>query len=190
MPLAKTAEQTVAKEAPVHSTPDSLMPQEQRIPTEVYRFFNLTAERDSGNDKLKTVTSWAYKDGKTTGEALKQIRNLELKLGQSSVGETRLDKLANWVRVSNSIASANLSMKQELEGIKLKHKTQLAEIRTNHNERLGKINNEIARIQAENRKVYTTARSRTKLEMDRIKNEYENQLKELHTLRQAYGGKK
>jgi len=190
MPIAKTATQATGTEAPVHSTPPSTMSQERQTPMEMYRFFNLNPAMNEGNDKLEAVRDWAFEKGSNVGEALRQIRNLETKLGQPAVGETRLDKLSNWIRVSNSIKTTNQSMKQELDGIRNKYNAQLSEIRSNQRERLSKINDEISRLQSEHRKVYSTTKARTMSEMDRIRGEYDKQLKELHAMRQAYGGKK
>lgn len=155
---------------------------------EVYNYFNLNPSADSGNPQLKTISDWAVKDSKTVSESLRKIRTLEHKVGQPALGETRLSKLYNWVRMTSMIKGSSGSMKEDIAKIQSKYAAELANIRANNKERVGKINAELKRIQTEHKNVYGRVRNRNKEEMDKIRAEYSKEIKELTAMRDVYKG--
>lgn len=110
MGVFKTESQAPAQPKP-HVEPKSIVGEiEKPVSPELYKYFNLNPVET--NDHFKTVSRWATDSSKTTGEALRLIRNLELKLGQPQIGETRLSKLYNYVRAKQSVNNAKVSFKE------------------------------------------------------------------------------
>jgi len=191
VPLAKSAPITTEiKQTTLTKEPTSIISQKREIPIEVYKFFEINPLTDEGNDELGDVVDWAYKKGGSIGGMMREIRNLEIKLGQPSIGETRLNKLTNWIRISNNIKSMSNSMEREINNIRLKYKTQLAGIHASQKERIKKINDEIERIKKDYRNVNSAFKARSQEAINKIHKEYDGQLKELYTIQQVYGRKK
>ena len=158
-----------------------------KISLEVYRYFNLNPV-DGVDSHLKAVNNWASTSSKGIGDMLRKIRNLEIKLGQPKLGESRLSKLSNWIRLSNTTRQMKAKMGEELKRTKDRFNSVITGIRSTKTEKLGKINDEIMKIQKEYRNSYTLMSNRTKNQIDTIRDEYENQIKELKVMRNAYKG--
>ena len=156
---------------------------------EVYRYFNINPVLDGGNEQLKEVNNWAFASVKKPSEAIRKIRTLELKMGQPALGETRLSKMHNWVRMTN-MAKGLIHKRDEAVGkVRARYVTQLNDIRTTHKDKLGKINTELARIKQEYRNSSNLIRNRPLQEINNIKREYNRQITELKSIRSLYGGK-
>jgi len=157
---------------------------------EVYKFFNVNPVESGNVDQLKAINNWAFSNAKNVGEALRKIRSLEIKLGQPKIGETRISKLYNWIRMSGMLKETQNRLKNEIDRIKTKYNLQLQEIRNSHKERLKKINDELARIQKEYKNVSSVLRNKSREEINAIRKEYAKQLEELKSMKSVYTGGK
>ena len=158
------------------------------IHPEIYRYFNV--QSSDANEGLDNIVEWAKEGSQSPSQVLNKINNLEIKLGQPNQGETRISKLANWVRMSFNIVDVDNSYKRQLNGIKESHKKSLSEIESRKGEELGKLNAQIKNIEARYKSVYQDTKSRTMAEMTKIKSEYATQLNELKSMRSVYKGRK
>ena len=188
MGLAKSATEVAQDSLKVLQSPvsDGVMATEEIhiIHPEVYSYFNIKAS--DANPGLDKVVSWAKEEAKSPSEVLNKINNLEIKLGQPSAGETRLSKLSNWVRMTQSIKDVDITYRDQMENIKGSHKKSLTDIAKNKGEELKKLNSHISNIESKYDNVYHATRARTMEEMSRIKEQYKAQLKELKAMRAVY----
>ena len=188
MGLAKSATEVAQDSLKVLQNPvsDGVAKQEDIhiIHPEVYSYFNINSSDD--NPGLDKVVSWAKEEAKTPSEVLNKINNLEIKLGQPNAGETRLSKLSNWVRMTQSIKDVDLTYRDQMENIRGSHKKSLTDIAKNKGEELKKLNSHISNIESKYDNVYHATRARTMDEMGRIKEQYKAQLKELKAMRAVY----
>jgi hypothetical protein len=104
--IAKTPESIQPVSAPQHKTTQGISTlRYEDVPIDVYRFF----ERDIGTvdskelDQLKAISSWAFRDVETLGDGLIKLRDLEIKLGVPSSGESRENKIYNWITLQKQI---------------------------------------------------------------------------------------
>jgi len=163
---------------------EGIADKERTIHPEIYRYFNTNPV--SAENEIKEISEWANMGSKTLLETIRKIKNLEIKLGQPNGGETRISKMANWVRMDRVIKDTNISFKQEINSIKTKHNQTIDELKMNFRDKVGKLNKEIERIETDYKNVYKSTRNRTYGEMARIKDEYAKQLKELRGMRSIY----
>ena len=188
MGLAKSATEVAQDSLKVLQNPvsDGVMATEDIhiIHPEAYSYFNINSSDD--NPGLDKVVSWAKEEAKTPSEVLNKINNLETKLGQPGAGETRLSKLSNWVRMTQSIKDVDLTYRDQMENIRGSHKKSLTDIAKNKGEELKKLNSHISNIESKYDNVYHATRARTMDEMGRIKEQYKAQLKELKAMRAVY----
>lgn len=189
MGIAKTSvlESTQVSKPQAVSEPKPLVG-DAPIHSEMYRYFNLDS---TSSPELKVVSDWAMGNSSGVGEALNKLRKLETKLGAPALGETRITKLSNWIRMDNNMRSVRDSYDKEMSVIKSRHAKEIETINNGHGERLEKLKAEVKRIESEQRQANMKYRNRTKTEMDRIKSEYKRQLEELRAMQKAYerGGK-
>lgn len=184
--LAKSAPIQVSVKVAEAKTTQNAFQESQSVHQEFYNFFNSTSGE---TDKLKFVSDWAMEEGKTLGTALKKLRGLEIKLGAPSLGETRLGKLYNWLRLSGQAAKAKASQVDSLATIKSRHQAKLLELRQNRNERVAKIQVEIDRVNQEYKKARSIYLREATIESKKVENEYGSILTELNSMRDAYRGK-
>ena len=156
---------------------------------EIYRFFNINPVTDGGNQQLKDINDWAFRNEGKLHKAIRKIRNLEIKLGQPSSGETRLSKLHNWIRMTDMASGLTKKRDEEINKIRARYNNQLNDIRTTHKDRLKKINAELAHIKQEYRRSSSIIRNRPLREIEDKKREYNRQINELKSMRNVYGGK-
>lgn len=193
--MARTIETTSEKKQQTQKKPTeqqsflSKKDAEPKISLEVYRFFGVDPSTRSGDQHLAMINEWAQEGTTSVGSALKKIKNLELKLGQPKLDETRTSRLYNWIRMSKSINQTSNSMKQELRNIKEKFRNEMSKIENNYQDRISKIDNEMARILNEKRNAVKTMKHRKMSELSKIQDTYEEQLKELRSIRSAYKGR-
>ena len=107
--LAKTAE-SVDPIAPQIGT--NLPPQTSNhflwegVPLDVFHFFNveISNSNDKTNSEMKDIYKWASQDANgKMGDVMEKLRSLETRLGVPRLGETRIGKMSNWIRLSTKI---------------------------------------------------------------------------------------
>jgi hypothetical protein len=174
MPLAQSTPSNVATEIPTSSrttdNPSSGNLDMGQVPYETYRYFGVNPGTvDKGDLKqIKDVYDWANKDSAHMGESMHKLRQLENKLGQPPIGETRYSKMWNWVRVSKMVST----LEQDREA-QIKKVTQARET-------------EIKRVRAEKEKQIAELESRRKSEETAIRKARQKELNQFKRLRQAY----
>ena len=188
MPLAKTAKVVQEQEKSIteHPEPTFITDTGEKIGAEFYRYFNVNPLTSS--QELEYIYSWARNNTKSIGDAFKKLSSLETKLGAPKVGETRLQKIYNYLRLNDKVKATSLNLRNRIEGIQSRYRLKLAEIRNNYKERVGKTNEAISRIDSEYKNFLKSTKTKMNMEIERIKKEYENQLSELKAIRDAYGG--
>lgn len=188
MGLAKNATQEAINELKILQQPvtDGTMgaTEHKVVHPEVYKYFNVSP-LDAGDD-LTNLSKWASEGTTSTSQVLKKIKNLEIKIGQPNSGETRVSKLNNWVRMTQNIKDIDMSYKEEMFKVKASHKKMLDEIRGKKGNEIGRLSEEISKIENRYRDVYKTTRARSMNEMSSLKLEYDAQLKELKGMRSVY----
>ena len=189
----------IAKTAQPEVSPIKTEPTETKTPIstnaidgvnlEVYRYFNINPLTDKGNEQLKTVNGWAFEDGRKLPDALMRMRSLELKLGAPALGETKMSKMFNWVRMNNLVGSAESKRDNAIKQIRNKYNFELNIIKSSHKYKLEKINAELSCLQQEYRKAESVTENRPLREIAEIKKEYSRQINDLKSMRNVYGGK-
>ena len=83
------------------------------VPLDIYNFFGEVPGTPSGKtfERMKAVANWAFGDGSTLGEGLQKLKSLEIKLGQARLGENKLQRIANYVKLDRQVNE--LRMRQE-----------------------------------------------------------------------------
>lgn len=185
--LLKSAPSQESSQPIVNKTTQNVFSETPTIHREFYNFFNIS---DDSEGRLKFVADWAMDGAKNLGEAIKKVRNLEIKLGQPSSGETRLSKAFNWLRLSAQVNSRESEKTESLATVKAKHQAKLAELKQNRDNRIAKIQDEINRIDQEYKKARTIYLRNVTNESKKIQDEYGSILSELKSMRDAYRGKK
>ena len=146
-PLAKSAPQPVTQ-VPAQTTQQAQPVSNivniegfEGIPFEVYRFFNITPSSTEANDikQIKEVYKWSAKDSTGIGDIMSKMRNLEMKLGSPGVGETRYNKMYNYIRVSNIVDSLHREREQQIERINKKREAEARLIKKEHQKKLAAI---------------------------------------------------
>lgn len=183
----------IAKSAPVESGPvkhvvdgGHLETQAQPIHPEVYKYFNI--EPGSSSDtQLKTIYEWGMQSG-DTGKAMKKLKDLEIHLGQPAVGETRLSKLYNFIRLSNNVSNKEYELRDAVDGAVTKHKLMLSELKNTFKDKVFKINEELSKLTNEYKKArdaYNRTASERALTMRKV---FAGQIEQLKSMRDAYKG--
>jgi len=104
MPLAKSA----VVETPVvqvsQNPPDSISRLDiGGVPIDLYRTFDLPLGTlpEKEVSKLKDIYEWSKigLDEPTIGNSLLKLRNLDLRLGSALIGQSKINKLWNWIRM-------------------------------------------------------------------------------------------
>jgi len=107
MPLVKSAVQEVSQPIPSVQPPDTISRLDiGGVPVDLFRTFDLQLELpEKDMEKLKDIYEWSKigLDEPTIGNSLIKIRNLELRLGSSSMGKEKINKLWNWIRMDMNI---------------------------------------------------------------------------------------
>jgi len=154
---------------------------------EMYKYFNLASYDNFNKGHLETINNWALKEG-SVGTGLKKLMVLEMKLGSPHIGETRMSKLFNWIRLSDNINSVRDSMVTELRTVRDRAKGAINDMKGNLQERMIKIDAEITQLT----KTYKKAEEHYKLNATtsgkNIRNRYGKQLEELRKMRTAFKG--
>jgi hypothetical protein len=106
MPLAKSAPVETPITLPSLSLSDGVMVY-NGLPLSVPNFFNVDAFSSSETEtqRMNEIYSWARNklpDG-TLGDVMTEISKLERQLGSTVCGESRIDKMWRWTKLSNKI---------------------------------------------------------------------------------------
>lgn len=108
MPLAKSAEQPKQEtkiETPITTTGGVMA--YDGLPLSVSDYFNVDAFKlsDQQRERLSDIHTWAKNkvpEG-TLGDIMTKISELERQLGATTIGESRIDRLWRWCRISFKI---------------------------------------------------------------------------------------
>lgn len=184
--IAKTATPTPKTEAPAHKQVDQPHLQEAVVHPEMYKYFNVNPLEDKDNDQLRYISNNVQ--AKSAGELLKSISAIERKLGEPKVGESRLGRVYNWLRMNQSYNNTKSELNTHLTQIQDKYKSQVKQLKSQMGEKVKAIDSEIKVIQEKHRNAVRVLKTNMTNEARRVKQEYENQLKELRAMRSAYGG--
>ena len=106
--IAKTAQQATPTPKPEHThilTGDGNTLRYAEIPVDIYRFFSidLGTVEEKELSKLKDISDWAFNGVETLGDGLQKLRSLEIKLGTPKSGESRQDKIWQWVKIQRQV---------------------------------------------------------------------------------------
>lgn len=174
MPLAQSTPSKVAEVTPMNSkatdTANSGSLGMGQVPFETYRFFGVnpgTADQKDLN-QIKDVYDWASKDSNGLGDSLYKLRQLEIKLGQPPLGETRYSKMWNYVRISKMV-----------NNIETDRDTQIKKVHQARQE-------EIKRVKAKEAEKVARIEQRRKAEELAIRKSREKELNQIRKLRQVY----
>lgn len=187
--LAKTSEQAQTQPVVTKTSEAIGVDTKPSIHLELYRYFNINPIEPGDTNQIAKINGWVLEKG-SLGKGLKELRSLENKLGAPSVGETRVSKLYNYLRMSDSIKSLRVEEDLELMKIGDKAKIDINTLRSNFNEKKAKYDEEIKRAERD----YLLASKRYRLEATNraraIKAQYRDRLEELRSMRSAFAGGK
>jgi len=114
--------QGLAKEIPqvTQSSPEQSQAQLSGLPSpsqswdgiamDVYKYFNCDFFDASDKHKSEMRDIYEYAKGRSngmTGDIIQKIEELEHRLGTPQIGETRLGKMSNYIRVLRNISDMN-----------------------------------------------------------------------------------
>lgn len=66
-------------------------------------YFNLDTTTDAQREKIATIFDYFADESKTIGDLLYNMRILESRLGSPALGESRLQKMYNYIKITKSI---------------------------------------------------------------------------------------
>jgi hypothetical protein len=177
MPLAKSSEPSIEPSLTVNQSSSKSTDTSStsnldigQVPYETFRYFGVNPGTvDKGDLKqIKDVFDWANKDSHGLGDSLYKIRQLETKLGQPPLGETRYSKMWNYVRMSQMVSHFETEREKQIKKV-----TQARQ-------------QEINRVKSEAAKKANELEKIRKAEEASIRKSRESELKQLKRLRQAY----
>ena len=154
---------------------------------EIYKFFNIASFDNFNKGHLNTINRWALKEG-SLGTGLKKLMQLETKLGAPHVGETRMSKLFNWIRLSDNINSVRDTMQTELHSVRNKTKNAISDVQGSFKDRLHKVDTEISNLTKDYKKAEVHYKLNATIDSKKIRNKYGKQLEELRQMRTAFKG--
>jgi len=187
--LAKTVTAQEPVIVPQAKTTQPISEVKEIIHDEVYKFFNITPYDNFNKSHLSTLSKWAMEEG-SVGTGLKKLMSLELKLGAPALGESRISKLYNWVRLSENINSVRKEMDNELKTVKERTKNSITEMKGDFENRLKKIDSEIKTALSAYKKAEEHYKLNATESSKAIRNKYGKQLEELREMRTAFKGRR
>lgn len=158
------------------------------IDQEYFDYFNVK-HSDKDNEQFKTVVNWAKK-GKSLGDALLTLSRLETRLGVPSGGESRLNKIYNYVRTTSNLENRKLAMKETIDTIRNKHKAFISQLEKEYGNKVEKLKSEFERVTNEYNRARNEHESTASDKSGQMRKEYAAQLAELKKMRAAYKGGK
>lgn len=66
-------------------------------------YFNVESPSDAQKDKIATIFEYFADEANSLGDLMYKMRILESRLGSPAIGESRLQKMYNYVRITNDI---------------------------------------------------------------------------------------
>lgn len=66
-------------------------------------YFNVDSPSDAQKEKFAEIWEFFSEDSKTIGDLMYKMRQLENRLGSPALGETRMQKMYNYIKISRSI---------------------------------------------------------------------------------------
>lgn len=66
-------------------------------------YFNVESATDAQKEKMATIFDYFAEESKNLGDLMYKMRILESRLGSPAVGESRLQKMYNYVRITKDI---------------------------------------------------------------------------------------
>jgi hypothetical protein len=167
------------KETSITSNPDKAYRTEAMAHTEIARYLNA----DMTNDKVQYISKWALGDEVDLGKALKKIKDVQRKTGQT---DDPIGKMYNYIRIHSSLHDTKSKMDAELKSIDDKYKQKKDSIKDSGLDEIEKLKYKIAELE-ERRK-----RALKKYRMDKIESfnetrkRYEKTIIELTQVLNAY----
>lgn len=186
--------QGILKSVPTQQVPTQQTESRTTQPTSsdnktVHReFMSYFNDEKADPQKIWVISNWAMGKEGNIGTAFTKLKNLELKLGAS--GEDKINKMYNWVRLSNQVQEKENERVCVLSEIQTKSKAKIEELRLAKTDRLSKIKAEIARVEDDYAKAVSAYQRNVTEEHKKVKNEFSSILNSLKAMRDAYGGKK
>lgn len=185
--LAKSATTSAPVQAPVHQTTESISVKNDVVHPELFRYFGVDQNTNSGDERLKFISKAT--SGDSTGKSLLDIKDLEMKLGvQMADSNTKLDKIYNWLRVREMMKGHTSELHQSLDSVDRRFKERISAMDTQKDGMLAKINEEIKRVESRHKSAVDHLKANWTNEAKKLKERYEFQLKELEMMQKAYGG--
>lgn len=66
-------------------------------------YFNLESPTDAQKDKIATIFEYFADEADSLGDLMYKMRILESRLGSPALGESRLQKMYNYIKITNNI---------------------------------------------------------------------------------------
>lgn len=108
--LAKSAPRPHVVQEPISVTKTEDLPVPSQVwdglPMSMYKYFNCDFfdAGESHKDDMKVLLDYAnYRGASMDGDVLQKLEELQIRLGQPHVGETRLRQLSTWARMDRNI---------------------------------------------------------------------------------------
>jgi len=184
--IAKSAVSVEPTKAPEHKDSKVSSGGEVVIHPELFRFFEMDSGRDGGNDKLKFIAQATKSDN--IFESIQNIRQTELKLGSMAIGEKRLDKVYNYMRMNEAIKSQTNEMDSNIQTLNRRFEAKIQDINSQKDTRMKKLSAEIKDVERRHKDALRFLKTHMTEEGRAVKNKYEKHLKELYSMRKVYGG--
>ena len=172
--------------APTHDTGQAIPDAKPIVHPEVYRFFNTNQLEGSDQTQIHTINQWACGEDGNISKALKKIQRLEITLGVPKVGETRVSKMYNYIRLNNQVDQLKSTKMIELAAIKEQVKQKYAQLKAGQKPKIDELDATLKELKNK----YKSARKAYKLnataKAQALEDAYANQIRELETLCNIY----
>jgi len=159
------------------------------IDLEICHYFNVNPVERDADPQLRYVNDWAKNGAEGIGEALQRIRDIELKVGQPALDETRLSRIYNYVRMYNAVTKKEKQLSEELLNEHENFKKKLNVIKTGVEEKRKQLEKQIKLVKEQERIAQRNMSFRATERTKNIRDKYSKQLAELKTLRDVYKGR-
>lgn len=133
-PLAKSSEISISEpvqQSRVTDNPSTGNLDIGQVPFETYRYFGVnpgTVDKDDLK-QIKDVYDWANKDSNGMGDSIYKLRQLETKLGQPPIGETRYSKMWNYVRMSKMVSTLEADREKQIKKVTLARSEEIKKVK-------------------------------------------------------------
>lgn len=118
---SQPVEPQIATNTPPQASPSVVW---DGVPLDIYAYFHCDWHdaSDKHKSEMKEIYDYAVKksNGKP-GDVIQKIEELQVRLGEPRIGETRISQLYNWVRIRNLMADAHKQMSALERGLNQWH---------------------------------------------------------------------